>query len=249
MIELKCIIEYSIDMKIKAIGFDLGNTLIYSEQSLNWSNNYKNALEKGFYSIKKMPTECDYNNCITILSKYNTRINPRENEVGSDQIFSEIMEILKLDLSEKELFENEFFRYFLQGNKLFDDTEEVLEDIKKQNLKTGILTDVPYGRVNGFVAEEIKPINRNIDIILSSVDIGYRKPNINGYIMLAKKLETKTNEMVYVGDEEKDIIGANNAGIISILINRTDKKINYGEKYQFKNLREMWYNLRRQTFT
>jgi putative hydrolase of the HAD superfamily len=248
MIDLKYTIEYSINMKVKAIGFDLGNTLVYSEQPLNCSNNYKNALEKGFYSIKKIPTECDYNNCIKILSKYNTRINPRENEVSSDQIFSEIMEILKINLSEKELFENEFFRYFLQGNKLFDDTEEVLEDIKKHKIKTGILTDVSYGRVNGFVAEEIKPINKNMDIILSSVDIGYREPNINGYIMLAKKLETKTNEMVYMREEEKDIIGANNAGIISILINRSDKKMNYGEKYQFKNLREMWYNVRRQTF-
>ena len=40
-------------MKIKAIGFDLGDTLVYSGHPLNWSNNYKNALEKGFYSKKK----------------------------------------------------------------------------------------------------------------------------------------------------------------------------------------------------
>jgi putative hydrolase of the HAD superfamily len=235
-------------MKIKAIGFDLGNTLIYSEQPLNWSNNYKNALEKGFYSINKIPTECDYNNCIEILSKYNTRINPRENEVSSDQIFNEIMEKLKINSSEKELFENGFFGYFFQDNKIYDDAEEVLEDIKKHNLKTGILTDVPYGREKGFVAEEIKPIKKNMDIILSSVDIGYRKPNVTGYLLLARNLEIRTNELVFIGDEEKDIIGANNAGIISILINRTDKKINYGEKYQFKNLKEMWHYVKRQTF-
>jgi len=76
-------------MKIKAIGFDLGDTLVYSGQPLNWSNNYKNALEKGFYSI-----------------------------------------------------------------------------------------------------------NKNVDIIISSVDVGYRKPNITGYRMLAKKLGIEINELV-----------------------------------------------------
>jgi putative hydrolase of the HAD superfamily len=236
-------------MKIKAIGFDLGDTLVYSGQPLNWSNNYKNALEKGFYSINRMPTEYDYKNCIKILSKYNTRINPRENEINSDQIFNEIMGILKISKSEKDIFENEFFGYFLQDNKIYDDTEEVLEDIKKHNLRTGILTDVPYGREKGFIAEEINSINKNVDIILSSVDVGYRKPNVTGYIMLARKLGIETNEMVYIGNEEKDIVGANNAKILSILINRTDKKINYGEKYQFKNLKEMWNFFKRQTFT
>jgi hypothetical protein len=44
-------------MKIKAVCFDLGDTLIYSEQPLSWSDNYKNALEKGFNSINKKPTE------------------------------------------------------------------------------------------------------------------------------------------------------------------------------------------------
>jgi len=235
-------------MKIKAIGFDLGDTLVYSGHPLNWSNNYKNALEKSFYSINKIPTEYDYNNCIKILTKYNTRINPRENEVSSEQIFNEIMELLEISLTEKNLFENEFFCYFLQDNKIYDDTEEVLEDIKKHNLGTGILTDVPYGRVKGFVAEEINAINKNVDIILPSVDVGYRKPNITGYKLLAKKLGIKTSEMVYIGNEEKDIIGANNAGILSILINRTDEKINYGEKYQFKNLKEMWRFVKRQAF-
>jgi len=236
-------------MDIKAMGFDLGDTLVYSGHPLNWSNNYKNALERGFYSINKMPTEYDYNNCIKILSKYNTRINPRENEVTSDQIFNEIMEILELSTSETDILENEFFEYFLQDNKIYDDTEEVLEDIKKCNLKIGILTDVPYGRVKGFIAEEINSINKNMDIILSSLDVGYRKPNVIGYIMLAKKLGIETNEIVYIGNEEKDIIGANNAGILSILINRTDEKINYGEKYQFKNLKEMWHFVKRQTFS
>ena len=61
---------------------------------------------------------------------------------------------------------------------------------------------------------------------------------------MAKKLEVKTNEMIYVGNEEKDISGANNAGIISVLINRTTDMLNYGEMYQYKNLNEMWNKIK-----
>ena len=229
-------------MKIKAICFDLGDTLVFSENQLSWANNYKNALEKGFNSINKKPTEDEYNNCIEILKKYNTRINPREYEIFSGQIFNEIMELMKLSIKEKNIIEIYFFDYYINNNRVFDDTEEVLEDIKKNNLKIGILTDVPYGSKKAVI-DDINKIKNNIiiDVILSSVEVGYRKPNINGYIMLSKKLGIQTNEMIYIGNEKKDIIGANKAGIISILINRTDEKINYGEKYQFKNLKDMWY--------
>ena len=71
-------------MKIKAICFDLGDSFVYSENQLSWANNYKNALENGFNFINKKPIEDEYNNCIKILTKYNTRINPREKEISSE---------------------------------------------------------------------------------------------------------------------------------------------------------------------
>ena len=59
-------------------------------------------------------------------------------------------------------------------------------------------------------------------------------------MLFFEKGKINIKEMIYVANEEKDIIGANNAGMISVLINRTTEFINYGEKYQCKNLNEMW---------
>jgi putative hydrolase of the HAD superfamily len=68
---------------MKAICFDLGDTLINTGHSLSWADNYKNALEKGFRLIKRIPTDNDYFICSRILTKYNTRVNPREIEINS----------------------------------------------------------------------------------------------------------------------------------------------------------------------
>jgi putative hydrolase of the HAD superfamily len=230
---------------IKAICFDLGDTLFYSSgMSLSWTKYYKIALEKGFDKINKRMTENDYIECSKILAKYNTRINPREKEYDSEKIFNEIMAYSKINTSERNIIEKTFFDFFNENQTPFPDTEEVLKEIKKTNLKIGILTDAPYGMPKKYELDKIKPIEKYIDTIISSVEVGYRKPNIKGYEILAKELNVETNEMVYIGNEEKDIIGANNAGIISILINRTEEELNFGEKYQFMNLEAMWEKIR-----
>jgi putative hydrolase of the HAD superfamily len=230
---------------IKAICFDLGDTLFYNPgMPLSWAKNYKNALKIGFEKINKTFTENNFAECIKILTKYNTRTNPREIEYNSDKIFTEIMEYLKINSLEKSIIENEFFNFFHEKLVLFPDTEKVLSDIKKLDLKIGILTDAPYGMPNKFVFDVMKPIDKYIDIMLSSVDVGYRKPNSKGYELLAKELNVNVHEMIYIGNEEKDIIGANNMGIMSILINRTKEKIDFGENYQFENLESMWKKIK-----
>ena len=42
--------------------------------------------------------------------------------------------------------------------------------------------------------------------------------------------------MLYIGDEEKDIVGANKLGIVSVLINRGDTQKDYGQSYTITSL-------------
>jgi putative hydrolase of the HAD superfamily len=44
---------------------------------------------------------------------------------------------------------------------------------------------------------------------------------------------------MFIGDEEKDIICANNAGAISVLIDRDEKRPEFGQKYRVSNLTEL----------
>jgi len=69
--------------------------------------------------------------------------------------------------------------------------------------------------------------------------VGYRKPNAQGFKELSKKLGVSESEMMFIGDESKDIIGANNTGMLSVLINRENEEVNYGQKNTIKTLAEL----------
>ena len=100
----------------------------------------------------------------------------------------------------------------------------------------GILTDVPYGMSKEFVNKDIEKISHLIDCVLTSVEIGFRKPNSAGYEALANKLGVNPEEMIYVGDEEKDIIGAHGTKMKAVYIDKHGRVINEKADYSICNL-------------
>lgn len=226
---------------MKAVGFDLGRTLVGDENvPLSWKSLYKEAL---IDALHKCNSNVDDNKIVIgeeILLKYNTRTNYREIEVSSDVIFSEILVKWEMN-TEANLakVKKAFFSYFQRNIRLYEDTASTLKTLKERGIKVGILTDVPYGMDKKLVLADIEKFKEYVDIVLTSVEVGYRKPNKQGFIQLSKELAVDSNEMIYVGDEEKDIIGANGLGICSILINRTDNDIQYGQYRTIKKLSEL----------
>lgn len=147
---------------MKAIGFDLGRTLVgYENIPLSWESLYEDAL-------KNVLVKCDLkadNNKIAIgkeiLSKYNTRINYRENEVNADLIFFEILD--KWGVNRNKYLDTSkaaFFKYFQQNVMLYEDTILTLQKLKEKDFKIGILTDVPYGMSKEYVLKYVFRINK-----------------------------------------------------------------------------------------
>ena len=223
---------------MKAIGFDLGRTLVeYENIPLSWKSLYREAL---IDAINRCNSNIDDNKIAIgeeILLKYNTRENYREIEVSADVIFSEILVKWKLNKETNlAIVKETFFSYFQRNVKLYEDTISTLKILKEKGVKIGVLTDVPYGMDKKLVLFDIENFKEYVDIVLTSVEVGYRKPNPQGFIQLSKELAVDLNEIIYVGDEKKDIIGANSLGIYSILINRTNNDIKYGQKKTIKKL-------------
>lgn len=224
---------------IKAVIFDIGETLVRYNKPLNWSKLYRPALEKMANDCNLNFSENDYKNAIQVLTKYNTRINPREREVYSDTIFGEMIEITYLDKSEIEEFKDSFYSFFRNDAVIFPEVENTLKELNKKRIIVGTLTDVAYGMDNKYALEDIASIIKYIQYPYTSNDIGYRKPNAKGLQLIANKLEVDTNQIIFVGDEMKDILCARNADAISVLINRSNEKKNFGQNYEITSLKEL----------
>jgi putative hydrolase of the HAD superfamily len=224
-----------------AIGFDLGHTLVsYGDVPLSWKSLYKQALEDVLLECKIQMNDNKILCGEEILSKYNTRITPREIEISSDIIFSEILLSWGVSVDDYlKISKQRFFQYFQRNSELYDDTLITLQTLRMKGIRTGVLTDVSYGMDREFVLNDILKFDNLIDVLLTSVEVGYRKPNTRGFIELSERLGTNPRDMLYVGDEPKDVEGANNSGMYSVFIDRIDSKADYGQKETIRSLKDL----------
>ena len=224
---------------LKAIVFDIGQTLVNYNKPLNWSELYRPAFESISEKCGYTFSDSHYQHAGQVLTKYNTRINPRDYEVTSDQIFNEILNGMDIPTKDIEQVKFHFYSYFRQDAFVFPEVEETLKRLSDRGILLGTLSDVAYAMDNVYALEDICAVIKYIDYPITSNDVGYRKPRAEGLTFLAEKMQIDISEMAFVGDEEKDILCAVNAGAFSILINRSSRIKNFGQNKEIHSLDEL----------
>jgi len=174
-----------------------------------------------------------------ILSKYNTRENYREHEVSSNTIFKEIFDAWGQSHEKLHIAKDAFYGFFQAEVEYFNDTVSTLEALSSKGILLGFLSDAAYGMGNDYLLRDIKEIRHYFNVGFTSSDVGFRKPHQKGFKMLAEAFGVPTSQILYVGDEEKDVVGANNFGMVSALVNKSPDEKNWGQHYTIKNLNEI----------
>jgi putative hydrolase of the HAD superfamily len=222
----------------KAVLFDLGFTLVsYEDTPFDWQVMYRDGLAKVLQAIGTEVNPNTIQNGEKVLLKYNTRVNSREYEVDSDTIFSDLFSGLGItDFGKIGAAKEVLYSFFQRNSSIYDDAVKVLSALRSRGCKTGVLTDVAYGMDTQHAIRDIAEIIGYFDVVLTSRDVGFRKPNTRGYLQLAEKLDAVPNKCIFVGDEDKDIFGANKAGMMSVLIDRKGHNADYGQKFTVSSL-------------
>ena len=224
---------------LKAVVFDIGQTLVEYKIPLNWSKLYRPAFEHIAEKYNYSFSEEHYQNAGNVLTKYNTRIYPRDYEVSSTQIFTEILQGMNLPPEDMEQVKESFYAFFKQDSALYSDVTETLKTLSEKGVRLGTLSDVAYGMDNAYALEDIDSILKYIEFPYTSNDTGYRKSCTKGLLFLSEKMHTAISELVFVGDEEKDMTCAKNAGAYAVLINRENVKKDYGQDKEIHSLTEL----------
>ena len=125
----------------------------------------------------------------------------------------------------------------------FDDTLPVLEQLKNEGYKIGLITNAMQPMWMRDVELQAYGILSYLDVRLTSGDVGYMKPHPVIYWQALEQLNVQPEESVFVGDRPaNDIAGANDAGLISVLMSppHLDRELNgVRPNYTISNLTEL----------
>ena len=108
-----------------------------------------------------------------------------------------------------------YWNTFLSEMKLFDYVLPLFEDLKRNEIHIGILTDltayIQYRKI------ERLDIGDYINYLVTSEEVGEEKPSAKMFDCLMKKSGCGPDNIIMIGDDEKrDIIGAVNCDIHAI---------------------------------
>lgn len=224
---------------IRAVVFDIGETLVDYKKPMDWSKYYCAALQKAASETGLSFTDEDLDKGYQILKTYNTRYYPRDYEVTSDEIFEKILDATGKTKDSIDVVKTEFYEFFSRESEIFADAEEVMKELYAREIPIGTLSDVAYGMDNRFALKDIGPIIKYVTYPYTSNDIGFRKPNPSGLLRIAQDTGFDISQVVFVGNELKDMKCAQNAGAVGVLINRDGDDKDYGQQYTIKEMKEL----------
>lgn len=124
-----------------------------------------------------------------------------------------------------------------QGWILFPETVEVLQELKKRQLKLGVISNFDT-RIYS-VMESLR-IRHFFDSVILSSETGFSKPDIEIFEAAIDDIRVPAKAILFVGDSlEDDVEAGIKAGLTSVLIDRTGRHADQTHLRRISSLREI----------
>ena len=102
-------------------------------------------------------------------------------------------------------------RFMTANTRLFPETVPVLQALKEEGAKVGIISTKYRYRIMELAKDHIP--EGTIDLIVGGEDVKTAKPSPEGVCMALSKLETEKEDTLYIGDSTVDAETAQAAGV------------------------------------
>jgi len=224
---------------MKVLVFDLGGTLMeYEGMPNSWVGYYHVGFEAINADFRLGLSQVDIQKSCEILTSKNARVVYREIEYTPNEIFAKVTAHWhkKMDLDD---IINSFFKGHELKPVIYKDTIDYLCHLRRKGIKIAALTDLPTAMPDEIFKKDIPEILSHLDLYVSSLTCGFRKPNKNGLLYISEYFGVDVCDLIFIGDEEKDIKAAKNASCVSVLIDRKNDKKDYGQDFTVTSLSEL----------
>lgn len=206
--------------QIKAIGFDLFNTLITVEpQTLGEAMGrlFKSLMKDGFQLDEEAFKQAYRQAALKFLEE--TRRDGREthNRFWISTALNKMGYNVSPDDPRIAAAVEGYFSAFFPYCRLVPGTKEMLERLTKR-YRIGLLSNFTHPPAAREIMKRVG-LTPYFDKVLISGDLGYRKPHRSVFNRLIESLKVEGNHILYIGDDpESDITGARMAGIHPVWI-------------------------------
>ncbi len=227
---------------IKVIVFDIGGTLMeYKDMPLSWLDFYKNAFRYVDNRLKLGLSEKDIKKSFEVFKQFNPRLHYREIDYSPEVIFTKATEHWNTDKDYAlEDVISLFYKSMGLKGYIYPETVPFLDKLKNEGYTITALTDVAIGMPDELHKSFFPELIEYFDMYVSSLSCGYRKPSPEGIKRIAEYFNVAYDEMIIIGDEEKDIKTAIRSGIKSVYIDRKFDKADYGQDFTINILNELF---------
>ena len=200
---------------IKAIGFDLFNTLITAEpRALNEamgrlvSSLQKNGLALEAASFEKVYTEA----AVKFVEEARQNGIETHNRLWISEALSRGEQNILPDDPRVTEAVDAYFSAFYPRCHLIPGCKEMLSRLKESHF-LGLLSNFTHPPAARKIIQQAG-LTGFFHVVLISGDLGYHKPHPAVFDRLAEQLNVKKNQILYIGDDpEADVIGAQQAGL------------------------------------
>jgi putative hydrolase of the HAD superfamily len=205
--------------KIKAIGFDLFNTLIIAKPHIldEAMRRLINSLRKSGVLLDNEQFKKNYQKAaLTFVTKAQKDGRETHNRFWiCAALQSQGYDILPDDARIAIAVEAYFSAFFLHCS-LVPDTKELLSTLRNV-YRLGLLTNFTHGPAAREIIDTLG-LSPFFDVVLISGELGYRKPHPFVFHQLIEHLGVEKGQILYVGDDpQPDISGAQKAGLQPVL--------------------------------
>ncbi len=234
---------------IKAIFFDLDGTLCDSDTA--WSIAQSETFQRLRKHYPHVSGEAITEAWTTVHQTLFQQLNAGKCPMAEvrDSRFRCLFEELGLPIDKiTEKLDDFFCSLYLTSLYLYDDAT-VLE--KLTGYHVGIITNGAHDEHTDSQLSKVRHLGlrERIQSLTISGEIGIRKPNLEIFKVACERANVLPKEAVYIGDTiQNDIVGANRAGMTSVLVNRksdvrTPKTTDEQPDYTISNLHDIFFYL------
>lgn len=204
--------------------FDMGGTLMeYSDMPRSWSQYYINGFRAINHRYFCGASEADIQCAAAVLQAWNPRLTGRQEELTPTFLFGQAL----ASWSKQPPISEAVIAFFASMNlrpKIYSDSIPCLTNLHQLGHHIAALTDLPNGMPDEVFKNDIRDLLPFIDFYLSSAVCGVRKPNAKGLHWIAHNFSVPVEEIIFLGDEDKDRQTAANAGCRFVLVERSAPK-------------------------